>query len=288
MPRRPPVHVHLLPALIPDGALRGGVAVVIDVLRATTTMIHALGAGSDAVIPCLEIDEARRVATALRPARGLLGGERQGTPIAGFDLGNSPRDYTPEVCTGRTLVMTTTNGTRAIAASVGADRVFIAAFSNRKATLDALKADGRPIHLVCAGTDGQISLEDTLLAGALAQDLDTLAWEEAGGTLATTVRMGGGSPAGDTVLANDEAEIAASLWRETESMLVEGYTLADALGDGRGGHNLMALGLEADIDDAGVQDRFPFAAEMLRDPLRIVPATGAAGPRLRLFGAPKS
>jgi len=260
------------------------VAVVIDVLRATTTMVHALAAGCDAIIPCLEIDEARRVASELQPARGLLAGERKGLPIEGFDLGNSPSSCTPELCSGRTLVMTTTNGTRAIGACAEADRVLIAAFVNRKATLDALKADGRPIHCVCSGTDGQVSLEDTLLAGALAQELDTWAWEESGG-IAGSVRIAGELPA-DTVLANDGAEIAASLWRETEAMIEEGYTLGDALGDGRGGHQILALGLDADIDDAGLVDRFPFAVELLRNPLRIVPATGAAGPRLRLFGAP--
>ena len=284
MPRRHPVYVHLLPGLIPPGALVGGVAVVIDVLRATTTMVHALAAGCDAVIPCLEVEEARRAALELRPTRGLLAGERKGLPIEGFDLGNSPSACTPELCSGRTMVMTTTNGTRAIAACVDADRVLIAAFVNRKATLDALKADGRPIHCVCSGTDGQVSLEDTLLAGALAQELDTMAWEESGG-IAGAVRIAGELPA-DTVLANDGAEIAASLWRETEAMIEEGYSLSDALGDGRGGHQILALGLDADIDDAGLVDRFPFAVELLRNPLRIVPATGAAGPRLRLFGAP--
>lgn len=284
MPRRPPVHVHLLPSLIPADALDGGVAVAIDVLRATTSMVHALAAGSDAVIPCLEVEEARRVAAALRPARGLLAGERQGVPIPGFDLGNSPSTFTPEACSGRTVVMTTTNGTKALAACLGAARVLVAAFVNRKATLEALKADGRPVHLVCAGTDGQVSLEDTLLAGAIAQELDTWAWEESGG-IAGSVRIGG-EAAADTVLANDGAEIAASLWRETEAMIQEGYSLADALGDGRGGRQVLALGLDVDVDDAGQVDRFPFAVEMLRDPTRVVPATGAAGPRLRLFGAP--
>src|ERR1700728_2643612 len=110
MPRRPPVSVHMLPALIPDGALRGGVAVVIDVLRATTTMIHALAAGCDAIIPCLEIEEAREVASILPAGWTVLAGERQWLPIEGFDLGNSPGDCTPDICSGKTLVMTTTNG----------------------------------------------------------------------------------------------------------------------------------------------------------------------------------
>ena len=92
-------------------------AVVVDVLRATTMMVHALAAGCEAVIPCGEIDEARQVAASLPPGTALLAGEREGLPIDGFDLGNSPRSCTPEVCRGKTLVMTTTNGTRAILAS---------------------------------------------------------------------------------------------------------------------------------------------------------------------------
>jgi 2-phosphosulfolactate phosphatase len=283
MPQRPPVFVHLLPALIPAGALKGGIAVVIDVLRATTTMIHALAAGCDAIIPCGEIDEARRIASALPDGTALLAGERQGLKIEEFDLGNSPGECTAERCTGRTMVMTTTNGTRAILASLEAERVLVAAFVNKTATIETLKIDGRPIHLVCAGTDGEISLEDSMFAGSLAQAIDTWAWEEA------EAKMGEGFEEPDldlpeTILANDPAEIAASLWRETEAMIEEGYSLADALSDGKGGRRVLAIGLEADLEDAAEVDRFPFAAELLRDPLRIVPALDGGGPRLRLVG----
>src|SRR5689334_21797386 len=122
---RPPVYLHMLPALIPPTALKDGVAVVIDVLRATTVMVHALAAGCEAVIPCAEIDQARAVAASLPPGTAITGGERGGLPIDGFDFGNSPASFTREVCEGKTLVMTTTNGTRAILASLEADRVLI-------------------------------------------------------------------------------------------------------------------------------------------------------------------
>ena len=79
--------------------------------------------------------------------------------------------------------------------------------------------------------------------------------------------------------------MAASLWRETESMIEEGYSLADALGDGRGGRRVIEIGLEADLEIAAQIDKFPFAVELLRDPLRIVPSSDGPGPRLRLFGA---
>ncbi len=108
------VQVHLLPCLAPPGRLKGGVAVVIDVLRASTTIIHALAAGCTCVRPCLEIEEARALAGSMRAGRVLLGGERDGAALAGFDFGNSPREYTPQVCKGKTLVLTTSNGTRAL------------------------------------------------------------------------------------------------------------------------------------------------------------------------------
>src|SRR3954462_7472238 len=112
MTHRPPVHVHLLPSLIPPGTLKGGIAVVIDVLRATTVMIHALAAGCDAIRPCGEIDEARGLAASLPKGTAILAGERPSEPITGFDIGNSPGACTPDLCSGKVLVMTTTNGTR--------------------------------------------------------------------------------------------------------------------------------------------------------------------------------
>src|SRR5947199_9745820 len=111
MPEDRDVQVHLLPCHAPPGRLAGGIAVVIDVLRATTTIVHALAAGCTAVRPCATVEEARELAGQMRVGRVLLGGERGGVPLPGFDLGNSPREYTAKLCRGTTLVMTTTNGT---------------------------------------------------------------------------------------------------------------------------------------------------------------------------------
>src|SRR5579862_9239081 len=87
------VQVHLLPQLVPQGRLAGSVCVVIDVLRASTTIIHALAAGCACVRPCAEVEEARSLADGMRAGRVLLAGERGGSPLPGFDLGNSPREY---------------------------------------------------------------------------------------------------------------------------------------------------------------------------------------------------
>src|SRR6476661_2686777 len=108
------VHVHLLPTLVPAGALQGAMAVGIDVLRATTTIVVALASGCRDVRPCAEVDEARALADSMRVGEVLLGGERGGVKQPGFDLGNSPREYSKSVCKDRSLVFTSTNGTRTL------------------------------------------------------------------------------------------------------------------------------------------------------------------------------
>src|SRR4051794_10191588 len=167
MPGEREVSVHLVPDLLPAEQLSGAVAVVIDVLRATTTMVHALAAGCDAVRPCLGVEEARCLADGLPAGKVLLGGERAGRPLPGFDLGNSPREYTPAACRGTTVVLTTTNGTRALLRAAPAQRTLVAAFVNYSAVCEQLRPEARPVHIVCAGDAGAVALEDTLLAGAL-------------------------------------------------------------------------------------------------------------------------
>ncbi|MDR3623029.1 MAG: 2-phosphosulfolactate phosphatase [Paludisphaera borealis] len=257
--------VHLLPSLIPAGALRGGVAVVIDVLRASTMIVHALAAGCDAVIPCGEIDEARRIAGGLPPGSALLAGERHGVPIEGFDLGNSPGACTADVCRGKTLVMTTTNGTKAILASLDAEVVLVGAFVNFAATAQRLLHEKRPVHLVCAGTEGAVSYEDALLAGAFAGHFADL----------------------EHTLDNDEAEIVRGLWARVEDAVWfkgggKGHAKTDDdrpltryLKRGAGGRRVMELGFEADIADAAALNRggYQLAVELRRDPLRLVAAS---------------
>lgn len=249
MADRSEVSVYLLPTLIPEGALTEGVAVVVDVLRATTSMVHALAAGCHAVIPCGEIDEARRRASEFPAGTALLVGERNGLPIEGFDLGNSPDAFTPEVCAGKTVVMTTTNGTRAILASREARRVIVAAFVNLRSTVKLLAEDGGPVYVVCSGTDGRISLEDALLAGALVESLEDLGW----------------------AVANDEAEMAATLWYDTDYRIAEeGDPLTNFLAVGRGGKRVVELGFNADLDAAARIDHFDLTAELQIDPFRVI------------------
>lgn len=241
------VQVHLLPELAPPGRLEGGVAVVIDVLRATTTIIHALASGCLSVRPCAEVEEARTLAGQMRAGRVVLAGERGGQPLPGFDLGNSPREFLPKVCKGLTVVLTTTNGTRALLRAAEAERVLLAGFINYSAVCEQLQRDARPIHILCAGTEGEPALEDTLLAGALIDFLCEV----------MEVRL------------NDSARLA---WDCFEN---HGQILQGALEVSRGGAILRGLGYDEDIRTAAKVDVFTLVPELRRDPLRI--EVGTAG-----------
>jgi 2-phosphosulfolactate phosphatase len=241
------VHVHLVPALVPAGALAGSVAVVIDVLRATTTIVHALAAGCREVRPCAELDEARALADSLPAGKVLLAGERGGLKPEGFDLGNSPAEFTARLCRGRILVLTTTNGTRALARAAEAERVLVAGFVNFSAVCAELCREPRPVHIVCSGFEGEPALEDTLLAGAFVDCL---------------------TEAGDVSL-NDSARLA---WDGFDN---QAAVLGGVLEIARGGAHLIDLGYGADLPAAADIDRFHLVPELRRDPPRL--EVGAVG-----------
>ena len=159
------VDVAFTPALLPPAALAGATALVIDVLRASTTMITALAHGCLAVVPVAEVEEARGRARGLPGA--LVAGERGGDPPAGFDLGNSPLEFTSERVAGRTIVFTTSNGTRALLAARPAAAVGVAGFVNLSAAADWALEQARDLVLVCAGELGARSVEDEACAGLL-------------------------------------------------------------------------------------------------------------------------
>ena len=165
--------------MMPDEAsspesLRGTVAVVIDVLRATTTMTHALAAGAKRVIPCLEPADAFLMRETLQThspdEQVLLGGERGGVLIEGFDIGNSPEDYTQERISGKTLIFSTTNGTRAMFQLLDAEAIYLACFNNADAVAKRL-LEFPKITILCAGTDQMYTEKDILLAGMLTERL---------------------------------------------------------------------------------------------------------------------
>ena len=231
------LRVHLLPELFQPAELRGGLAVVIDLLRASTTMAHALAAGATKVVPCLEVEQARVYAAEHEAEAVVLGGERGGELIEGFDLDNSPLSYTPDRVAGRTVVFTTTNGTRALLRAREADRVLIGAFVNLSAVLRVLEGDERPVHLICAGTRGRFSAEDFLCAGALA--------------------AGVAAVAGVEQWDDDAARVAAGYFDINAAPAAQ----RRALRGSAGGRDLAALGFEADIERAAQWDLFDIVPE---------------------------
>lgn len=152
----------------------GRVVVVIDVLRASSTMVQALANGARAVVPFAEVDEV--VASASRYSRDdvVLAGERRALPIAGFDTGNSPSGMTEVRVRNKSVLMTTTNGTIALLATHGARQVFVGAFVNLAVTAHAVTsatANGGDVLLVCAGQDRRLALEDAVCAGIMLNEI---------------------------------------------------------------------------------------------------------------------
>jgi 2-phosphosulfolactate phosphatase len=158
------VRVHV--ALTPAEAERVPTAVVVDVLRATSTIAQALASGYRRVYCCAEIEEARAVRERL--GEGVLGGERRLVAIPGFELGNSPREFLEP--RGESLILTTTNGTRAIvAAARNAEAVLVGSLLNLEAVAAAASAAGTDVEVVCAGVEGRFTLDDAYCAGRIAE-----------------------------------------------------------------------------------------------------------------------
>lgn len=154
--------------------------VVIDVLRTTSTISEALANGAKSVIPVADMGEASKIAQNLDPSRFLLCGEKDGQNIDGYHLGNSPAEYTREVVEGKTLILNTTNGTKAITHCGLAENVYIGSFLNLNAVINKIKTSDRDLFMVCAGWKGRLSLEDMLCAGALIHGLmDGQLWDTA-------------------------------------------------------------------------------------------------------------
>jgi len=157
------MRVHV--AFTPAETVRAPVAVVVDVLRATSTIVQALASGYRRVLCCAEIDEARELRERL--GEGVLAGERLAQAIPGFDLGNSPAEFVEP--RGETVILTTTNGTRAIvAAAAGAETVLVGSLLNLAAVADAARDPGAAVEVVCAGVDGRFTLDDAYCAGRIA------------------------------------------------------------------------------------------------------------------------
>lgn len=167
-----PTNLGFTPKDIAKSVQRGDVIIVIDVLRCCSTIVTALTNAADGVIPTRTVKEAR--ALHKKHPEFILTGERRGIKPKGFDLGNSPLEFSPQRIKGKHIILTTTSGTKALILSKNAKHVFTGAFLNAEATaMAALKIaewEGTGISLISAGTNRHFSLEDFICAGAIAEN----------------------------------------------------------------------------------------------------------------------
>lgn len=218
--------VFLTPGELAPSDLADRVVVVIDILRATSTIVQALSAGAKSIYPVASIEEALRLANTFGRDEVLLCGERKCLPIEGFDLGNSPLEFTRERVAGKTLVMSTTNGTAAMSLTTNAARVFIGSMLNLGAVAEELGRVDGDVVLLCSGRERHFALEDAVCAGLLAERLLQL------------------RP--DDRAVNDGTRAARSLAREFGA----GEALFRSTAAGRA------------IAEAGLEDDLPFCAQV--------------------------
>jgi 2-phosphosulfolactate phosphatase len=205
------VLVHV--AFTPGEQSPAPVGIVVDVLRATSTMTQALASGFTRVLCCAEIDEARSLAETAGPAK--LAGERRLEHIPGFDFGNSPREVA-EHAGAETLILTTTNGTRLlVSAAARFEHVYVGSLLNLDAVAAAARGHGEDVAVLCAGVLGELALDDAYCAGRIA-----------------------------AALGGDRTDSATAAIRLAESFA----DAREGLGAGRSAWNLRRHGLEADIE----------------------------------------
>lgn len=228
--------------------LEGRSIVVVDVLRSSTTIAWALKNGAAKVIPVETVEEATRLAHTLDAKTRLLCGERDGRKVGGFDLGNSPREYTRERVEGKTLVFASTNASPLMAGVLAGQPQRILGYVNLSAVADTLWKEAADVAIVCAGRVGRFSLEDAACAGALARRLA----DRAAG-----------------LVVNDAAEMAAEYDR-THGADPEGI-----LRRSEHGRYLIELGFEEDLPVCAAVDQVPLVP-ILKDGRITAPASSGA------------
>jgi 2-phosphosulfolactate phosphatase len=228
------IEAYFTAAEVDPAALPEATVVVVDVIRATTTIVEALANGARGIYPTPSTEEAVKLAHSLGREDTLLCGERKGQKVQGFDLGNSPREFTREAVGGKRLVMSTTNGTRALAVAQAGARLLPCAFTNLSAVAAALAAEPSVV-VVCSGRENRFAYEDVLCAGHLIERLTQ--GEEGAHEL------------------NDAARAARALGsarKPTKKFM----TMTD------GGRALIEIGLGDDLDICADVDRHGVVAEM--------------------------
>jgi 2-phosphosulfolactate phosphatase len=165
------VNVLFSPVIADELYYTGKTVVVIDVLRASTTIITAIQNGAKEVIPVATVEFAVKISGGMFGGQTLIGGERNTKKVEGFALGNSPLEYTAEVVSGKTIILYTTNGSKAIVKAKFAENLFVGSYLNLSALADKVVNLGKDLEILCAGKSNLFSLEDSVCAGRLIKEI---------------------------------------------------------------------------------------------------------------------
>lgn len=223
--------LFLIPEPVGETRLAGKTVVVIDVLRASTTICQALKSGARAVIPVVGSGEAAEMRSKIGVESTILGGERGGIKIDGFDLGNSPFEYTEDKVNGKTVIFTTSNGTKGYNRAGASKLIITGALVNISAVVQRVAQAEQDLAILCSGQDGDFSIEDTLCGGMLLHKLAAEAKLE--------------------LELNDAATLALLLYRSNSRALQK------TIARGEHGRHLVKLGFEKDVTMAGEIDSLP-------------------------------
>jgi 2-phosphosulfolactate phosphatase len=161
------VNVLFSPVIADELYFTGKTVVVIDVLRASTTIVTALQNGAREIVPVATVEFGVKISGGMFGGQTLLGGERNTKKVEGFALGNSPLEYTPEIVSGKTIILYTTNGSKAIVKAKFSENLYICSYLNLGAVAEQLIRTGKDVEILCAGKSNTFSLEDSVCAGRL-------------------------------------------------------------------------------------------------------------------------
>jgi len=228
------INVHYSTLHFDDLYFTGKTSVVIDVLRATTVIVTALKNGAREIIPVSTVDFAMKVSGNVFGNQTIIGGERNNKKVEGFNLGNSPLEYTPDVVTGKSIILYTTNGSKAIVKAKFSENLFICCFHNLPAVANHLITLDKDVEIICSGENGNFNLEDAICAGRLLSEIEKV---------------------NENIEISDSGKVCLILNKSL------GKNIAKMLKDTEHGKNLIESGFAQDIKvcaQYGITDTIPF------------------------------
>lgn len=236
------ISLYATPREFTEESLRGTTSIVVDVLRSSSTIASALVSGAREIIPVMTPAEAGELATKAGRDATLLCGERDGKRIEGFDLGNSPLEYTAERVAGRTLIFASTNGSPVMVRARVSDRVLVGGFNNFSAVIESVVAAGKPVTVLCSGRLEQFAIEDFVCGGKFVAALRKRLRE--------------------SVTLNDGAKAALVLYEHLDGSLTQ------VLRESTHGQYLASLGFDADLEYCAQIDSLPVVPTLVEGKIK--------------------